>query len=184
MPLPMMVPMTIAVPCHTLSSRGSSRRALVMSNSRGEKACGVSDGKGHNGSKSNVPGPRDAYAKQIVGCVGRKPQKNIHQESAGHPDECAACIRTFGQDAEQKNSEHGTVGDGSNREPKLQYASSAAREQSQAEKYASPHTGKDAREPGSLLLVVYRAPAQIKIHHRAGRKGIQGGAEVGHCRRE
>src|SRR3954462_10530757 len=128
MPLPMMVPMTIAVPCHTLSSRGSSRRALVMSNSRGEKACGVSDGKGHNGSKSNVPGPRDAYAKQIVGCVGRKPQKNIHQESAGHPDECAACIRTFGQDAEQKNSEHGTVGDGSNRKSKLQYASSAARE--------------------------------------------------------
>src|SRR6478736_1439998 len=102
-PLPMMVPTTIAVECHAFNSRSSSGAGLgALCIGFGlQKACQISHNKRSDGPQRYVPGPGD---------VRPSPDINVEDQSAEHTSNCAVLGGATRQQAKKKHAEQSAIG--------------------------------------------------------------------------
>src|SRR6478672_433016 len=108
-PLPMMVPTTMAVECQTFNSRSRSGAGLgaVCIGLGLQKACQVSHNKRRDRTKRYVPSPGD---------MGPSPDIYVESQSAEHTSNCAVLCGATRQQAKKKDAEQTTIGQGSDRE--------------------------------------------------------------------
>src|SRR5450432_1302051 len=142
MPLPMMVPTTMAVECQTLRSRTSSLRLISVAcirlqrlRVRGhesvvfDQAYSVPNSESHSRPQRDVPGEWNG---------GPLPQKDVQDQPAEHTNNGAELSGPSGQQPEKKDAEHTSVSDSGDAEPQFQDFSPSAREDRQGKQDHAP----------------------------------------------
>src|SRR6478672_11319489 len=139
-PLPIMVPTTIAVECQAFNSRSSSGAALgALCIGFGlQKTCQISHNKRGDGTKRYVPGP---------GNVGPSPDINVESQSAEHTSNCAILGGATRKQAKQEHTQQPAIGQRSDGEALLQYVAAIARSQRQSEESEAPDDSGNAGKP-------------------------------------
>src|SRR5262249_29633922 len=110
MPLPMMVPTTIAMACQTLRSRTSSRGAACSAACIGfpmldifdHQTCQIAYNKGGCGSEGHIPGP---------GNLRFRPEIDVQNQPGEHTKDCASVRGPACEKAEEKAPQQPTVGE-------------------------------------------------------------------------
>src|SRR5262245_1797882 len=136
MPLPMMVPATMAMACQTFSSRNRSGAGLgaVCIPFGLRKTCEISHNERSDGTKRHIPGPGDV-------CLPGPRDIDVQCQSAKHTNNRAGLGGASRDQTEQKYAQQSAVGQRSDRETFLQHVAAVARSQSQSKEHRAPADG-------------------------------------------
>src|SRR5215469_8767093 len=136
MPLPMMVPTTIAVACQTFKSRNSSGLCSVACielpalRIGDHQAHQVADDKSRGRAKRYIPGPGDMRAL---------PQVAVQRQSAEHTSNRAWLRSPARENAQQEHAEQPSVGDRGEAEAGFQNPVALSRSQGEGKQHDSPY---------------------------------------------
>src|SRR5579859_2370613 len=141
MPLPMIVPTTIAIACRSPSARGRCACEDVVVaglcicafhfGSR-EQTHTISHSEGHNGADHHQPGVGDTISGETCKLIGAEPEIQIKSKPTSHPDDGSELRGSPREDSQQKNSQKGTIRD---------------RDDCQADFHDSPARSEEERQP-------------------------------------
>src|SRR5215469_3826202 len=152
MPLPMMVPTTMAVAWLAPSARGRSNcdEAGAICETReavsgmfffkfGRRFCqhqaySIADGESDDGSNRYQPGKSDPRSHNSRNAVRAEPQVDIQSQSARHPYKGSEFVCLTCEHTEQKYPEECAISHRDDRQPNLHHAAAMPRKQRQPEK--------------------------------------------------